>query len=185
MKARQARQGGFTFVEVCISAVFLSGILALGVSVSRNTLKSADRTVMADVVATRLDAALDRIRGQFVAASRSTLQAIPVGGFVPEPMQDGVVYDNVQFRRVAGVSVGAPLYAPALGLPPLRFFCGVDHNQSALLFDNGAMAAVLIPEGATATFTKQGDQIVVALNSLAIKSHPVAALAAAFRLLVQ
>ncbi len=185
MKARQARQGGFTFVEVCISAVFLSGILALGVSVSRNALKSADRTVMADVVATRLDAALDRIRGQFVAASRSTLQAIPVGGFVPEPMQDGVVYDNVQFRRVAGVSVGAPFYAPALGLPPLRFFCGVDHNQSALLFDNGAMAAVLIPEGATATFTKQGDQIVVALNSPATKSHPAAALAAAFRLLVQ
>jgi hypothetical protein len=70
-------------------------------------------------------------------------------------------------------------------LPPLRFFCGVDHNVSALLFDNGAMAAVLIPEGATATFTKQGDQIVVTLNSPATKSHPAAALAAAFRLLVQ
>jgi len=100
-------------------------------------------------------------------------------------MQDGVVYDNVQFRRVTGVSVGAPLYAPPLGLPPLRFYCGVDHKVSALLFDNGAMAAVLIPEGATATFTKQGDQIVVALNSPATKSHPAAALAAAFRLLVQ
>jgi hypothetical protein len=181
----KSRQAGFTFVEVCISAVFLSGILALGVDISRRALQSADRTVVADVVATRLDSALDRIRGQFVAASRGTLQAIPIGKFVPEPMQDGVVYDNVQFRRVTGVSVGAPLYAPPIGKAPLRFFCGTDHNQSALLFDNGAMAAVLIPEGATATFTKQGDQIVVTLNSPANKFHPAAALAAAFRLLVQ
>src|SRR6185436_1505923 len=118
-RVMKARQAGFTVVEVCISAVFLSAILAIGVSVSRNALMSADRTVMADVVATRLDAALDRIRGQFVAASRGTLQAIPIGKFVAEPMQDGVVYDNVQFRRVAGVSVGAPLYAPPLAKPPL------------------------------------------------------------------
>ena len=69
--------------------------------------------------------------------------------------------------------------------PAAALLCGVDHNQSALLFDNGAMAAVLIPEGATATFTKQGDQIVVTLNSPANKFHPAAALAAAFRLLVQ
>jgi hypothetical protein len=179
------RQAGFTFVEVCISAVFLSGILALGVDISRRALQSADRTVVADVVATRLDSALDRIRGQFVAASRSTLQAIPTGKFVPETMQDGVVYDNVQFRRVTGVSIGATLYSPPIGKAPLRFYCGADHNQSALLFDNGAMAAVLIPEGATATFTKQGDQIVVTLNSPANPFHPAAALAAAFRLLVQ
>ena len=181
----KARQAGFTFVEVCLSAVLLSMILAVGVNVSRFALASADRTVSADVTAARLDAALDRIRGQFVAASRATLQAIPTGKTVPEPMQDGVVYDNVQFRRVTGVSIGAPLYAPPIGKAPLRFFQGSDHNQSALLFDNGAMAAVLVPGGATATFTKSGDQIVVALSSPATKSHPAAALAAAFRLLVQ
>src|SRR5262249_32368574 len=141
--------------------------------------------VAADGAAARLDAALDRIRGQFIAASRGTLQAIPQGMLIPEPMVDGVVYDNIQFRRVIGVSVGAPLYAPPIGRPPLRFFCGVDHSQSALLFDNGPMAAVLLPRGPTATFTKPGDQIVVSLSSPATKSPPAAALAAAFRLLVQ
>jgi hypothetical protein len=181
----KTRQAGFTLVEVCISAVFLSLILVLGVSISRTALASADKSVAADITASRLDEALDRIRAQVVAASRGTLQAIPTGKLVPEVMQDGVVYDNVQFRRVVGVSIGAPLYAPAVGQPPLRFFCGTDHAQSALLFDNGAMAAVLIPDGATATFTKSGDQIIVSLSSPANKFHPAAALAAAFRLLVQ
>lgn len=181
----RSRQDGFTLLEVCLSAVFLSMIMALGINASRFALASADKTVAADVAATRLDAALDRIRGQFVAASRATLQAIPAGKTVAETMQDGVVYTNVQFRRVVGVSIGAPLYAPAVGKPPLRFYCGTDHNQGALFFDNGAMSAVLVPEGATATFTRSGDQIVVALSSPATKSHPAAALAAAFRLLVQ
>jgi aspartate 1-decarboxylase len=171
-------------MEVCISSILLSFLLILGISMSKSALASASRTVEIDAAAARLDAALDRIRAQFVATSRSTLQAIPPGKTVAEDMVDGVVYDNIRFRRVTGVSMGAPLYFPAGGQPPLRFFVGTSNLTRALMFDGGAGSIVLVPDGATATFTKAGDQIVIALSCPATKNHAAAALASAFRLLV-
>jgi hypothetical protein len=99
-------------------------------------------------------------------------------------MVDGVIYDNIRFRRVTGISMGAPLYFPPIAAPPLRFYMGVDNATPALLFDSGASSTVLIPDGATATFVKNGDQVVVALSCPATKTHAAAALATAFRLLV-
>lgn len=182
----RADRAGFTLLEVLISAVILSFLLVVGISMSRTALASADQTVSIDSSATRLDAALDRMRAQFVATSRGTLQAIPTAGTVPENMVDGVVYDNIRFRRVTGISLGAPLYFPPVAAPPLRFYMGVDPSTTAaaLMFDSGAGSTILIPDGATATFTKNGDQVVVALSCPATKHHAAAALATAFRLLV-
>ena len=80
--------------------------------------------------------------------------------------------------------MGAPLYFPPTAAPPMRFFMGVANDAPALLFDSGASTTVLIPDGATATFTKNGDQVVVALSCPATTHHSAAALATAFRLLV-
>jgi hypothetical protein len=185
MTARvRSDRAGFTFVEVCISAVLLSFLLILGVSMSRSAITAAGRTVEIDTSAARLDTALDRIRAQFVAASRSTLQAIPTGKTAPENMVDGVAYDNIRFRRVTGVSIGVPILYPTTDKPPLRFYLGVANLTAALLYDGGAGATVLVPDGATATFTKSGDQVVVALSCPATKYHAAGALASAFRLLV-
>lgn len=177
-------RAGFTLLEVLISSVILSFLLIVGISMSRSALASADQSVAIDSSATRLDAALDRMRAQFVATSKSTLQAIPTGKTAPEDMVDGVVYDNIRFRRVTGISLGAPLYFPPTTAPPLRFYMGTYDSSPALLFDSGASSTVLIPDGATATFTRNGDQVVVALSCPATKHHSAAALASAFRLLV-
>lgn len=177
-------RAGFTLLEVLISAVILSFLLIVGISMSRTALASADQSVAIDSSATRLDAALDRMRAQFVATSRATLQAIPTGGTAPEAMVDGVVYDNIQFRRVTGISMGAPLYFPPAAAPPMRLYMGTYNSSPALLFDSSASSTVLVPDGATATFTKNGDQVVVALSCPKTKTHAAAALATAFRLLV-
>jgi prepilin-type N-terminal cleavage/methylation domain-containing protein len=177
-------RAGFTLIEVLISAVILSFLLIVGISMSRTALASADQSVAIDSSATKLDAALDRMRAQFVATSRGTLQGIPTGGTAPENMVDGVVYTNIQFRRVTGISMGAPLFFPPLTAPAMRFYIGTYNSSPALLFDSGAGSTVLVPDGATATFTKTGDQVVVALSCPATKTHAAAALATAFRLLV-
>jgi hypothetical protein len=183
-RLRRAGNAGFTLMEVCISSILLSFLLILGVSMAKAALASANRTVEVDTSAARLDAALDRMRAQFVATSRATLQAIPTGKIAPEDMLDGVAYDNIRFRRIVGVSLGAPLFFPTTDLPPLRFYVGIDHLTSALMFDGGDGSTVLVPDGATATFTRSGDQIVVALSCPATKNHAAGALASAFRLLV-
>lgn len=175
---------GFTLLEVLISSVILSFLLIIGISMSRTALASADQSVAIDSSATKLDAALDRMRAQFVATGRSTLQSIPTGKVAPEAMVDGAIYDNIQFRRVTGISMGAPLYFPPVAAPPMRFYMGTYNSSPALLFDSGAGSTVLIPDGATATFVKNGDQVVVTLSCPATKTHSAAALATAFRLLV-
>jgi hypothetical protein len=164
--------------------VLLSFLLILGITMAKSALASANRTVEVDTAAARLDAALDRMRAQFVATSRATLQAIPTGGTAPEDMLDGVVYDNIRFRRIVGVSLGAPLFFPTTDLPPLRFYVGTANLTAALLFDGGDGTTVLVPDGGTASFTRSGDQIVVSLSCPATKYHAAGALASAFRLLV-
>jgi type II secretory pathway pseudopilin PulG len=176
---------GFTLAETCVATAIFVTILFAGVTVSRTAMTAAGVAIASDSTAARVESAADHVRDELVDASLATLQAVPRGGKVAENMQDGVAYDNLSFRRVTGVSTGAPLYAPPIGKPAQRFFVGVDARGAKVLeFDHGASTTVLVSDVASATFTKSGSQILVQLSVSATRSHPAAALAAAFRLIV-
>jgi hypothetical protein len=60
------------------------------------------------------------------SASRATLQGIPSGGKVLEPVQEGVAYDNLSFRRVSGFLAGTPQFDPPPTQNPWRIWLEPD-----------------------------------------------------------
>ncbi len=127
-------------VEVLFSAVMLSVILMGGFLVSKSAMVSTEQTVVAGEADARATRAMQRVHLLLRPAGRSTLEAIPGGGTEPEPMQDGVHYDNVRFRQVLDYRAGEPIYEPEPPENPFRVFFEsdvADPETGSLIFDDG------------------------------------------------
>jgi prepilin-type N-terminal cleavage/methylation domain-containing protein len=114
------RRDGFTFVELLISIAVLAVVLFSGVTVSKSAMSVAQDAVRSGAADGQAISAQTHVRQLLLWAGRSTLEATPVGG-AREPMQEGVTYDNVSFRRAVGGGRDGAIYDPAPGQPPITF----------------------------------------------------------------
>ena len=112
------RRHGFTFVELLISIAVLGVVLLTGVAVSKSALTVAQDAVRSSATDGQAMAAQTHVRQLLLWAGRSTLEATPGGG-ARGPMQEGVTYDNVSFRRAVGGGKDGTVYDPAPGEPPI------------------------------------------------------------------
>lgn len=157
------RARGFTLPEVLISSMLLAGILLGGLLASRSSLVSTTESVVESETFARAGRVVGTIAGTLMAASRSTLQAAPAGGPVG-PMQDGVQYDNVTFRRALRFSNAATVFDPPMGEAPLGFRLEADPSspgRSMLMFDGANVPRVLARNVTQLEFSKNGNQLMV------------------------
>jgi len=107
------RRHGFTLIELLVSAVVLALLLLGGVVAARSSTGLAQDSLRTSEAERRARAAHDLVRRYLAEAGRSTLESIPAGGGPPQPMLDGVVYDQVIFRRTVSSGPAGPVYDPA------------------------------------------------------------------------
>lgn len=178
------REDGFSAVELCVASALLAFVMSIGVVTAQAALRSSNRIVRTDSVAGRIDVALERFQQALRPASLASLEAIPPGGTTPAPLVDGVVYDNLSFRRVVGFAAGAPILSPSPGAPPLRFLEVAGANgATAFAYDDGAHSTSLVVGGISVQFVKSGKQITFTLGVAAAADHPALSATGAVRLL--
>lgn len=158
-------RSGFTIVEVLVSTGVLSLLLLLAAQVSRASLSSTHRTVAIDVLDARVERTFGELRPLLRSASLATLMAVDskVGG-PAQPLVDGVIYDNLEFRDVVGWANGAALLEPPLTDPPYRlwFVAGVA-GRGAIWFDDGRSAWPLMDGIDGVSIAKTGKRLAVDL----------------------
>jgi prepilin-type N-terminal cleavage/methylation domain-containing protein len=108
-----SRRAGFTLVEMLISAVVLALLLLGGVVTARSSTGLAQDSLRTSEAERRARSAHDAVQRYVAMAGRSTLEAVPAGGGLPQPMQDGVPYDRLIFRRTVSSGPAGPVYDPA------------------------------------------------------------------------
>jgi len=158
------RRHGFTFIELLISIAVLIVVLFTGVAVSKSAMTVAQDTVRSSAADGQAMSAQTHIRQLLLWAGRSTLEATPGGG-VPEPMVDGLTYDNVSFRRAVGGGKDGAIYDPAPGQPPIAF-AFVPRGASGigdLTMDNGSGPHPICGGLSAVEFVRDGSRVTVRL----------------------
>ena len=158
------RRHGFTFVELLISIAALVVVLFTGVSVSKSAMTVAQDTVRSSAADSQAMSAQTHVRQYLLWAGRSTLEATPGGG-APEPMQEGVTYDNVSFRRAVGGGKDGAVYDPAPGQPPITF-AFVPRDASGigdLTMDTGSGPHPICAGLGAVEFVREGSRVTVRL----------------------
>jgi len=115
-----------TALETLISLSIVSLLLITSVIATRSTVQSATLSVTEGALIVRVASKESALEQLLLSASRATLQGIPSGGKVLEPVQEGVAYDNLGFRRVRGFLVGAPQFDPPVTQNPWRIWLEPD-----------------------------------------------------------
>src|SRR5262245_2176707 len=114
---RHHRKHGFTMTEAAMSAAIFAVLLASTAtmtSASINVMNTAAEDGEADVEELRTEHGLDT---WLLSASVATLKATPYNGQVPEVMEEGVAYNNINFRRVVGMDGKGVEYDPDSAQP--------------------------------------------------------------------
>jgi hypothetical protein len=116
---------------------------------------------------------MDRLRRLATRAAATTLCAVPGSTSdqdgspesVPEPMLDGVAYDNLSYREPIGYSGGATTYAPPIGDPPRRIELVRDGSGAAgsLILADGERQFVLADHVIAVSFTRAGNELSIEL----------------------
>ncbi len=159
------RQRGLSALELAISTTILSALVMAASTASQTAL-----TATADVVA--LDASggstrhtLDRLELLLVSASLGTLEGVPAAqGVTPEPLQDGVDYRDLHFRRVVGFAAGAPAFEPPLTAAPVVVQQAFDASgRGALQLVAGGRTSTLQESVRSVTFRRDGARLRVTL----------------------
>ena len=161
------RRGGFTLLETASSAALLSVLVLAAFGASQIAMRATSRVATVDAADARTGDALTRLRRLLMPASLSTLEGIPGSppGALAEPMQDGIAYDNLQFRAVAGFQNGARVYVPAIGTPAWKVWFQAGNGSGALLFDDGRSTTSLLENVRGATFTLTGRNLSIAVQT--------------------
>lgn len=107
------RRGGFTTIELLVSAVVLALLMLGGVVAARSSTGLAQDSLRTSEAERRARSAHEAVKRSVASAGRSTLAGIPFVGSPPEPMQDGVAYDQLIFRRTVSNGPAGPVYDPA------------------------------------------------------------------------
>lgn len=168
VRAVAARRGqrGLSVLELAVSTTILSALVMAASTASQTAL-----TATADVVA--LDASggstrhtLDRLELLLVSASLGTLEGVPAAqGVTPEPLQEGVDYRDLRFRRVIGFSGGAPAFEPPLTAAAVVIQQAADGRGSgALQLVAGGRTATLQESVRSVTFRRDGSRLRVTLE---------------------
>jgi hypothetical protein len=158
---------GFTVLETVSSAAILSLLVFAALGASRVAMRGTGSVVSVDAADSRVAESLTRMRRLLMPASVSSLEAVPSPyGVAPEPMQDGVVYDNMSFRTVTGYANGGPVYVPALGTNPWQLFFRAGQNGAGeLVLDDGRSVTTLLENVRGAAFVLQGKQLAITLQT--------------------
>jgi hypothetical protein len=161
------RIAGFTMIETLTSSAVLSIVVFAAVGASHSAMRATSEVVTADSTCGRVQSSLDRLRTLLLAASNSTLQAIPASyGKVAEPMQDGVTYSDLSFRTGAGLVDGAIAYVPATDLAPYHlYFEGDQRKGGSLMLDTGRSQTALIDDVQAVTFQRNGKELKVTFTA--------------------
>jgi hypothetical protein len=164
---RLAARRGFTILETASSAALLSILVLAAFGASQMAMRATSRVASLDAADARSADTLTRLRRLLMPASLSTLEAVPSSppGAAVEPMQDGVVYDNLQFRVVAGFTNGARVYVPALGAAPWRLWFQAGAGSGALYLDDGSSTTALLEGVRGASFTLTGRSLSITLQT--------------------
>jgi prepilin-type N-terminal cleavage/methylation domain-containing protein len=158
------RRHGFTFVELLISIAVLGVVLFTGVAVSKSAMTVAQDAVRSSAADSQAISAQTHVRQLLLWAGRSTLEATPGGG-AREPMQEGIAYDNVSFRRAVGGGKDGAVYDPAPGQPPITF-AFVPRGASGigdLIVDTGSGPHPICGGLSAVEFVREGSRVTVRL----------------------
>lgn len=162
--ARRLR--GLTALEVAISAAVVSGLVLAASTASVRAIDVTADVVSADAAAGSERRVVDRLAELLLSASRATLEGIPSQqGSVAEPLQEGVDYADLRFRRVVGFVDGDVAFEPAPGNAPYRVERRAQtQGREALVLIAGAAETILIEEVAGATFRLDGNRLTLTLE---------------------
>jgi hypothetical protein len=155
-------------LELVSSAAILSVLAFAALGASRMAMRSTGAVVSVDAADNRVGESLTRMRRLLMAASRSSLEAVPSQyGVALEPMQEEVAYENLSFRTVTGYAEGGPVYAPALDSKPwsLSFQAG-RLGAGSLVLDDGRSTVTLLEGLRGASFVLQGKQLAITLQTV-------------------
>jgi len=151
-----------------ISSSLLVIVLAGGLVVSRSALVSARDAALVSENDQHVLRSLDRVVGLLGSASRATLEAMDAGGMGPVAVQDGVVYDNLEFRRATGFELGALILEPPVAQPPMRLILQPDPagGQNTFLVDLGGRQLTLCRGVRDLEIRQQGGRLQITLEAV-------------------
>ena len=166
---KSAHNSGFTLLEVTISAGVMSMIILMGVTVSKSTLDSTNSSMARSEAAQVTARTFDRFTLSLASVGESTLSAIPTGaGSIPEPMLDGVTYQNMAFRIAAGYSNGV-VYSPAEPNPPCQLWFSAyseePDSSGDLMYFDGTRVQTLKTDVQGVSFTLNGNIISMSMTA--------------------
>ena len=117
------RNQGLSLLELVVTSSVLAVVIYAAFSTTRLAVDAADQAMTSRQIAQQRSNTNERSLRQLASASLNSLQAVPTGNnFLPEPMQQGNDYDNLQFRKVVSYSNQSPVYEPPLGQVAYRMF---------------------------------------------------------------
>jgi len=166
---------GFSLVELLVASTALVIVLLGSATVSKSALSVAETSVSTGAAESRATRAQFRIRQILLSAGRSTLLATPPGGGAPEPMQDGVPYDNLSFRRTLSAGREGPVYDPDPGQPPLSFSFEPRNGTGSdgdLILTTGGGRLPICAEVRQVEFLRQGSRVTVRITTVARGTVP-------------
>jgi len=160
---RSRRCGGFTLLETVTSAAILTVLVLAAFGATEVAMRASSRVASVDAADTRTADALSRLRRLLMPASLQMLEAIPpIANAIPEPMQDGFVYDNIRFRVVAGFASGARVFVPAVGNNPWRvWYQSPGNGDGSLMLDDGKTVTSILENVRNANFTLTGRHLTI------------------------
>jgi len=159
------RRAGFTVIELLVSAVVLALLLLGGVVAARSSTGLAHDALRTSEAERRARSAHDAVKRCVAMAGRSTLEAIPAGGGVPQPMLDGVPYDRVVFRRMVSNGPAGPVYDPAPPALPMALALqpsGPAGESDLVLLQSGAVVP-LCGSIESLSFVRTGSRLTVTI----------------------
>ena len=155
---------GFSIPEVALASVIFAIALGAASAVSQSSLQTARASVLRTEEDSRASNLVDRLEEVLSNVGRSTLEARPSEDYsVPEPLVDGVAYENLEFRRVLCAWSEVPTYSPASHLPPYRLYVQRDGDPSgsepvgALVLEGESGAVRLLSDVLRLEVTRTGN----------------------------
>ena len=173
---RRSRRG-FTLLEVAISCTILAGALLTALTISQAATRASNRAVVAAAREAAAMRVLERLRRIVTRAAASTLRAVPAANYgqgggadlLPEPLIDGVDYDNLSYREPVGFMDGETVYEPPIDEDPRHIELVLDPDTGVgelVLTDAGR--ALALADGVTGVaFSRDGDELTIEVTTAA------------------
>ena len=160
----RAAQAGFSSVELMISTAVFVPLLLVALNATRTSMVAADSFTDASERNARGERVGANLFDQLRSAAQDTIQAVPPGEqMLPEPLVEGAIYDNLEYRLAAGWEAGERAYTPDVDLPPMQLqlepaVFGYEQSYEIyhLVLREGEKATVVAKDVAEMTVRRQG-----------------------------